>query len=81
MSETEPGRNSPINSVMSSGTSCATAGCGRSRRHLRIRWLEECLAEAFAIRGLARLADGWERDPPFPSNSRYAQALRDYGVP
>ena len=42
------------------------------------RWLEECLAEAFAIRGLARLADGWERNPPFPNDSRYAQALRDY---
>ena len=35
MSETEPGRSSPINSVMSSDTSCATAGCGRWRRHRR----------------------------------------------
>ena len=42
------------------------------------RWLEECLAEAFAIRGLARLADGWEGNPPFPNDSRYAHALRDY---
>ena len=42
------------------------------------RWLEECLAEAFAIRGLARLADGWEHNPPFPNDSRYAQALREY---
>jgi hypothetical protein len=42
------------------------------------RWLEECLAEAFAIRGLAHLADGWERNPPFPNDYRYAQSLRDY---
>jgi hypothetical protein len=42
------------------------------------RRLEECLAEAFAIRGLARLADGWERNRPFPNDSRYAQALREY---
>ena len=42
------------------------------------RWLEECLAEAFSIRGLARLADTWEQNPPFPHDARYAQALRDY---
>ena len=42
------------------------------------RWLEECLAEAFAIRGLARVAGEWERNPPFPNDSRYAQALREY---
>jgi hypothetical protein len=42
------------------------------------RWFEECLAEAFAIRGLASLADGWERNPPFPNDLRYAQAIRDY---
>ena len=43
------------------------------------RWLEECLVEAFSIRGLGRLADGWERNPAFSCNdSRYAQALRDY---
>ena len=42
------------------------------------RWLEEALAEAFSIRGLGRLADAWERNPPFPNDSRYAQALRSY---
>ncbi len=42
------------------------------------RWLEECLAEAFSIRGLGRLADGWEHSPPFPNDFRYAQSLRDY---
>ncbi len=42
------------------------------------RWLEESLAEAFSIRGLGRLADAWERNPPFPNDSRYGQALRNY---
>jgi hypothetical protein len=42
------------------------------------RWVEECLAEAFAIRGLARLADSWENDPPFVGDAHYGQALRDY---
>jgi hypothetical protein len=42
------------------------------------RWLEESLAEAFSIRGLDLLADSWERNPPFPNDSRYGQALRNY---
>jgi hypothetical protein len=42
------------------------------------RWLEESLAEAFSIRGLGLLADSWERNPPFPNDSRYGQALRNY---
>jgi hypothetical protein len=42
------------------------------------RWLEEALAEAFSIRGLGLLADSWERNPPFPNDSRYGQALRNY---
>ena len=42
------------------------------------RWLEESLAEAFSIRGLGLLADAWERNPPFPNDSRYGQALRNY---
>ena len=42
------------------------------------RWLEESLAEAFSIRGLSLLADAWERNPPFPNDSRYGQALRNY---
>lgn len=29
------------------------------------RWLEECLVEAFSIRGLGRLADTSEHDRPF----------------
>jgi hypothetical protein len=42
------------------------------------RWLEECLAEAFSMRGLARLAEGWEHAPPFAGDARYGHALRDY---
>jgi hypothetical protein len=42
------------------------------------RWFEESLAEAFSIRGLGLLADAWERNPPFPNDSRYGQALRNY---
>jgi hypothetical protein len=41
-------------------------------------WLEEALVEAFSIRNLALLADSWERNPPFPGNSAYGQALREY---
>jgi hypothetical protein len=42
------------------------------------RWLEESLAEAFSMRGLGLLADEWERDPPFPNDSHYGEALRNY---
>jgi hypothetical protein len=42
------------------------------------RWLEESLAEAFSIRGLGLLAGEWERNPPFPNDSRYGQPLRNY---
>jgi hypothetical protein len=41
-------------------------------------WLEEALVDAFSIRGLALLADSWERNPPFAGNSAYGKALRDY---
>jgi hypothetical protein len=42
------------------------------------QWLEEAMVEAFSIRGLALLADSWERDPPFPGDASYAQSIRDY---
>ena len=42
------------------------------------RWLEEALVEAFSIRGLGLLADSWTRNPPFPNDARYGQALRNY---
>jgi len=42
------------------------------------RWLEECLAEAFSIRGLGRLADAWEHNPPFTNDAKYSRSLRGY---
>jgi len=36
------------------------------------------LVEAFSLRGLARLADGWAQVPPFPHDSAYAGAIRSY---
>lgn len=42
------------------------------------QWLEEAMVEAFSIRGLALLADSWERDPPFPGDAPYAKAIRQY---
>ncbi len=41
------------------------------------RWLEEALVEAFSIRNLGRLADSWERDPPF-GDAAYGAAIRRY---
>jgi hypothetical protein len=43
------------------------------------QWLEEALVEAFSLRGLARLADRWERSPPFAGDSAYGAAIRGYG--
>jgi len=40
--------------------------------------MEESLAEAFALRGLARLADSWERKAVLPDYLDYAKHLRRY---
>ena len=42
------------------------------------QWLEEAWVEAFSIRGLGLLADSWEREPPFPHDAAYANAIRKY---
>lgn len=42
------------------------------------RWLEEALVDAFSIRNLALLAESWEKNPPFPGNTGYGNALRGY---
>ncbi len=42
------------------------------------QWVEEALVEAFSLRGLGRMADGWEREPPFPDDSAYAGSIRQY---
>jgi hypothetical protein len=42
------------------------------------QWLEEALAEAFSIRGLGRLAESWETDPPFAGDAGFAKSIRQY---
>jgi hypothetical protein len=42
------------------------------------QWLEECVAEAFSIRGLRLLAEGWARTPPFANDHAFARAILDY---
>ena len=42
------------------------------------QWLEEAVVEAFSIRGLALLAESWELNPPFPNDSGFAGAIRQY---
>ena len=42
------------------------------------QWLEECVAEAFSLRGLRLLAEGWARTPPFPNDHAFARAILDY---
>jgi hypothetical protein len=42
------------------------------------QWLEEALVETFSVRGLGRLAQGWEAAPPFPGDAAYSNAIRDY---
>ncbi len=42
------------------------------------QWLEEAMVEAFSIRGLAILADGWQHNPPFPHDAAFAGAIRQY---
>lgn len=45
---------------------------------LPCQWLEESMVEAFSIRGLGHLAENWARDPPFPGDSAYSEAIRQY---
>lgn len=42
------------------------------------QWIEEALVEAFSIRGLAALADEWERNVPFPGQEAFAGSIRKY---
>jgi hypothetical protein len=42
------------------------------------QWLEEALVEALSVFSLARLADRWERDPPFVHDENFADAIRNY---
>ncbi len=42
------------------------------------QWLEEAMVEAFSIRGLARLAEGWKRSPPFENDNAFGDAIGKY---
>jgi hypothetical protein len=42
------------------------------------QWLEESMVEAFSIRGLARLAESWKNNPPFPNDGGFGDAIADY---
>jgi hypothetical protein len=42
------------------------------------QWLEESIVEAFSLRGMALLAESWEQNPPFPHDSAFAGAIRQY---
>lgn len=42
------------------------------------QWLEEAMVEAFSLRGLARLADGWQKSPPFANDNGFGNAIADY---
>ena len=42
------------------------------------QWLEEAIVEAFSVRGLGRLAEGWKRNPPFAGDNAFGKAIDDY---
>jgi hypothetical protein len=42
------------------------------------QWLEEAMVEAFSIRGLGRLAESWKKDPPFPGDNAFGNAIASY---
>lgn len=44
------------------------------------RWFEEALCETASLFVLRRMADTWERSPPYPNWRPYARALRDYAA-
>ncbi len=49
-----------------------------ARPALPCQWLEETLAEAFSLHGLARLAEEWKRTPPFGDDNAFGDAIAKY---
>ncbi|WP_262299039.1 hypothetical protein [Microvirga sesbaniae] len=49
-----------------------------AKPQLPSQWVEEALVEAFSIRGLGLLADGWERKAPFAGQEPFAGKIRQY---
>jgi hypothetical protein len=46
--------------------------------HPPCAWLEESLVEAFTLRGLARLEQGWASAPPFAGDHAFADEIARY---
>jgi hypothetical protein len=42
------------------------------------QWLEEAVVEAFSLRGLGRLAQNWQQNPPFAGDNAYGEAIAGY---
>lgn len=42
------------------------------------QWLEELLVEAFSLRGLGRLAEGWKQNPPFAGDNSFGNSIAEY---
>ncbi|MER8855364.1 hypothetical protein NKH94_27905 [Mesorhizobium australicum] len=42
------------------------------------QWLEEAMVEAFSLRGLGRLANGWKETPPFADDNAFGGAIAEY---
>ncbi|WP_258051825.1 hypothetical protein [Mesorhizobium sp. INR15] len=42
------------------------------------QWLEEAMVEAFSLRGLGRLAEGWKQNPPFVGDNAFGDAIAQY---
>jgi hypothetical protein len=45
---------------------------------LSSQWLEETIVEAFALRGLGRLAQNWKQHAPFAGDGAYGEAIAAY---
>lgn len=52
--------------------------CRFDRDHRTHKWFEESLCETASLFVLRRMAEEWERDPPYPNWRSYAPRLADY---
>lgn len=52
--------------------------CRFDRDHRTHTWFEESLCETASLFVLRRMAEEWERDPPYPNWRAYAPRLADY---
>ena len=54
--------------------------CRFDRNHRAHTWFEESLCETASLFVLRRMAEEWERDPPYPNWRTYAPRLADYAA-